>query len=154
MQVCPIVAYSPLSEQLTNISHNSDAALAIGGAALLDQLLYRLLVAGLIGEWQQVEKLIELCGRRKALAYCTGLISRAELDDLIIVARIRNHFAHDYPLPTFDGATIRNCTGNFRRYHEWEALDLDGKAIYVRAVHSLGQRLEGRLETVKRLERQ
>ena len=45
------------------------------------------------------------------LAYCLGLITRDQRDDLKTIAKIRNAFAHDFKAQDFDASPFRDfCT--------------------------------------------
>src|SRR5712692_1846448 len=73
-----------------------DRVLAIVGAAYLDSMLEQLLRAVFVGDKENVDKLIGIRGplgsngSRYQLAYCLGLISAEERDDLKTIADIRN----------------------------------------------------------------
>jgi DNA-binding MltR family transcriptional regulator len=85
-----------------------DRVLAIVSAAYLDSLLEQLLLAVFISEKKAVDDLLAThgplgtYGSRYQLAYCLGLINDRERDDLKMIAKIRNAFAHQYDVRSFD----------------------------------------------------
>lgn len=79
----------------------SDRACAIVGAAFLDEHLRQLIVEFLVDDDKEVEKLVDQTGgglssfsSRISAAYCLGLISKKHKNDLNIIRKIRNDFAH------------------------------------------------------------
>lgn len=155
MQAYDIVAQPTFLEQPTpfvqlNLSANPvDAELAIGSAVMLDQQLYDLLLAALQGSPKQRRRLLNNAALRKALAYCTGLIDAADFEDLGLIGRIRNRFAHDFPRPTFESDEIRGLASQLSGYHDDLILGLDRRTIYVRAVCRISGRLSLRLAQVQ-----
>ncbi|MCI0427011.1 MAG: MltR family transcriptional regulator [Nitrospiraceae bacterium] len=91
-----------------------DRVVAIVGAAYLDSTLDSLLRAVLIESREDVDSLLGqngalgANGARCQLAYCLGLITRDQRDDLKKVAQIRNKFAHDFNVTTFDESPVRD----------------------------------------------
>jgi DNA-binding MltR family transcriptional regulator len=47
-------------------------------------------------------------GARCDLAYCLGLITRDQRSDLKTIAKIRNKFAHDFNVASFDVSSVRD----------------------------------------------
>lgn len=98
--------------------HESDRVVAIVGAAYLDSLLEKLLRAVLIDTPDEADRLLRpdaplgSNGSRAQLAYCLGLIRVDQRDDLKIVAKIRNLFAHDFKALSFDSAPVRDFCAN------------------------------------------
>src|SRR5712691_2396503 len=81
--------------------HDSpDRVLAIVSGAYLDSLIDQLLKAAFVPDEEETEKLIGIYGplgsngARCRLAYCLGLISATERDDLANIAKIRKEFDH------------------------------------------------------------
>ena len=93
-------------EVITAMDHEfheqSDRIVAIVGAAYLDSTLDSLLRAAFIDAPNEVDRLLRLDaplgsnGSGCQLAYCLGLITCDQRDDLKIIAKIRNAFAHDF----------------------------------------------------------
>ena len=90
-----------------------DRVLAIVGAAYLDSLLEQLFRAIFISDKgpnakKAVDDILDTHGilgsngARYQLAYCLGLINEKERDDLKMIAKIRNSFAHKYDVRSFD----------------------------------------------------
>jgi len=93
---------------------SSDRVVAVVGAAYLDSVLDRLLRRVFINAADDVERLLRpdaplgSNGSRYQLAYCLGLITRDQRDDLKTIAKIRNTFAHDFKASTFEAAPLRD----------------------------------------------
>ena len=79
-----------------------DRVMAVVGAAYLDSIIEQLLRAAFMSDEEEADRLlapdrpIGATGARYQLAYCLGLISRDQRDDLKTIAKVRNLFAHDY----------------------------------------------------------
>ncbi len=99
-------------EKLFRYDEASDRAVAIVGPAFLDTLLEHILINFLIEDENEVEKLLQCdqplgtYGNRIIFAYCLGLISKTIRDDLRLIGKIRNRFAHDL-YASFDDEKIR-----------------------------------------------
>lgn len=98
----------------------SDRIVAIVGGAYLDQLLTSLLQSVFIGEADAEGLLSEIGplgsnGSRCKLAYCLGLIRKHQRDDLALVAKIRNKFAHVHTSLSFDDVPINDLCKNLRQ---------------------------------------
>ena len=91
----------------------NDRALAIVGATFLDTQLEHLARSFLVENSSEVDKLLAYdqplgtFGNRIRTAYCLGLISKNIRDDLRLVAKIRNRFAHDL-ICSFDSDPIKS----------------------------------------------
>ena len=90
-----------------------DRVLAVVGAAYLDSLLEQILRAIFITDSEPnakkaADNILDINGAlgsngaRYQLAYCLGLINEKERDDLKMIAKIRNAFAHKYDVRSFD----------------------------------------------------
>lgn len=79
----------------------NERAAAIVGATFLDTLLEHILIAFFVDDEREVVKLLGIerplatYGSRTTLAYSLGLIPQVIRDDLRLVGKIRNRFAHD-----------------------------------------------------------
>ncbi len=79
----------------------NDRGLVIVGAAFLDTLLEHILINFLVDDPKEVGELLRYdqplgtYGSRTRAAYCFGLIGKTIRDDLRLVGKIRNRFAHD-----------------------------------------------------------
>jgi hypothetical protein len=79
----------------------NDRALAIVGGAFLDTLLENILIEFLVDDQKEVAELFRYDGPmgtysgRIRAAYCLGLLRGPVRDDLRLVGKIRNRFAHD-----------------------------------------------------------
>jgi DNA-binding MltR family transcriptional regulator len=87
-----------------------DRILAIVGAAYLDSLLEELLRAIFLEDREEADRLLGFDrplgsnGSRYQLAYCLGLITENQRDDLKLIAKIRNAFAHRFDIQSFNHA--------------------------------------------------
>ncbi len=101
--------------------HQSDRIVAVVGGAYLDSLLDSLLRAVFIDSEKEADGLLRpdaplgSNGSRYQLAYCLGLIRIDQRDDLKIIAKIRNLFAHDFKALTFDTAPARDHCGKLQQ---------------------------------------
>lgn len=92
----------------------NDRTVAIVGAAYLDSMLDSLLRATFIDVPDETDRLLRpdaplgSHGSRCQLAYCLGLITRDQCDDLKTIAKIRNAFAHDFKARDFNASPIRD----------------------------------------------
>jgi DNA-binding MltR family transcriptional regulator len=87
--------------KLFDYGEASDRAVAIVGPAFLDTLITELLVNFLVDDEKEVQRLTQPDGHLGAFVakvtacYCLGLIGETIKEDLRLVAKIRNRFAHD-----------------------------------------------------------
>lgn len=85
-----------------------DRVMAVVGAAYLDSILEQLLRAVFINDDEEADRLlapdrpIGANGARYQLAYCLGLINADQRDDLKTIAKVRNLFAHNYSVSSFE----------------------------------------------------
>ncbi|SRR6266568_2350585 len=91
----------------------NDRGLVIVGLAFLETLLEHILVNFLVDDRKEVAELMRYdqplgaFGNRTRAAYCLGLINKTIRDDLCLLAKIRNRFAHDL-YASFDDAQIQS----------------------------------------------
>jgi hypothetical protein len=91
----------------------NERAAAIVGGAFLDTLLEHILFSFLADDAKEVQRLLDpdqplgTYGARVRVVYCLGLIGRIVRDDLRLVGKIRNLFAHDLQA-SFDEDPIRS----------------------------------------------
>ena len=78
----------------------NDRAIAIVGGSFLDTQLEHMLAGFLVDDEKEIQKLLQpegslgSFGGRVTMAYCLGLIPKVIRDDLRLVAKVRNRFAH------------------------------------------------------------
>jgi hypothetical protein len=100
--------FGAVFEQETN-----DRAIAVVGAAFLDTLLEHILLNFLVDDEKEARRLLGFdqpigsFGTRTSTVYCLGLIGEIVRDDLRVVGRIRNRFAHDVRA-SFDEEPVRS----------------------------------------------
>lgn len=105
--------------RLFQYDEKNDRAIAIVGAAFLDTLLDHIVVNFLVDDEKEVKKLLQFdrplgtYGSRITMAYCLGLIGKTIRDDLRLVGKIRNKFAHDL-YASFDDEQIQSWCKSLR----------------------------------------
>ncbi|MFX1537353.1 MAG: hypothetical protein ACFFDI_24360 [Promethearchaeota archaeon] len=84
-------------------------SVAVVGCAYLDDFLNKLLKAVLVEDKKLFKDFVDRLTfeRRITMCYLFGLIDRKIRDDLKIIGNIRNKFAHDKNLNSFDAKIIR-----------------------------------------------
>jgi hypothetical protein len=99
-----------------------ERAIAIVGATFLDSILEHALINFMVDDEKETRKLIGIDGAmgtfssRVTATYCLGLICKTVRDDLRIVGKIRNRFAHELQA-SFDIEPIRGWCISLR-WHE------------------------------------
>src|SRR5260221_3211676 len=101
-------------------NHEPDRVVAIVGGAYLDAMLDSLLRKVLIDASAEVDRLLlpeaplGSNGTRYQLAYCMALITRDQRDDLKVIAKIRNKFAHSFKGLSFDQEPVRGLCSSLK----------------------------------------
>lgn len=146
-----------VNQDMSTIRHlidsRSDSEIAIGGAALIDHLLYTLLHVALKGSNKQKDPLLKSQAACRNLAYCLGLITLIDYGDICKVSYCRNRFAHDIPRPCFDDEAMVSLVGQLSIYPQYKN-KLDRRAIFVKTVYNLTMVLNGKLAAVKQIRAQ
>lgn len=105
---------------------NDERTIAIIGATFLDQLLENILINFMVEDEKEIKRLIGIDGAlgtyssRVTATYCFGLISKTVRDDLRIVGKIRNRFAHHLEA-SFDTEPIRDWCFSLK-WHEFSMM--------------------------------
>lgn len=112
-----------LNNFLAELQHESDRAAAIVSGAQLDAMLRDLIASFLIDEPTVVDDLLGTDNKsevplssfaaRIRAAYCLGLISKSCYQDLMLVKKIRNKFAHKLPGYSFTSPEIVSLCNSF-----------------------------------------
>jgi DNA-binding MltR family transcriptional regulator len=130
----------------------NDRSIAIVGATFVDMLLEQILVAYLIDDEKELKRLLG-CDQplgtysgRVTMTYCLGLINNVVRDDLRLVGRIRNRFAHDL-YASFDDDSIKACCTHLQ-WHKVAFVanppsDATARDLYQVGVHQLVCYLNG-----------
>ncbi len=102
--------------RLFNYEEKNDRAIAIVGATFLDTLLEHILWAFLADDEKEVKELLRydqplgtFSGKIR-MVYCLGLIYKPIRDDLHLVRKIRNRFAHELAASFEDDQIKSWCT--------------------------------------------
>lgn len=121
--------------QLFKHEDANDRAFVIVGAAFLDMLLEHILVNFLVDDPKEVADMLRhdqplgTYGNRIRAAYCFGLLNKTIRDDLRLVGKVRNRFAHDL-YASFQDQQIRSwCTA--LKWH---------RTAYVEPPHGVAER--------------
>lgn len=94
-----------------DFAEENDRAVAIVGPAFIDTILEYILREFLISDEKEVDTLLDrqlsTFSSKIAMAYCLGLIPKVIRDDLRLVAKVRNRFAHELKV-SFEEDKIRS----------------------------------------------
>ena len=113
MKISISVRDRKIQEFLNEFQNESPRAAAILGGAYLDYLLKALLKSRLVTDRSLFKELDRLTFERTMnLCYLTGVINKADRDDLKKINWIRNKFAHDIKLNTFMRSDISSKCNN------------------------------------------
>jgi hypothetical protein len=106
---------------LFKYNEGDDRAIAIVGGSFLETLLEHILIEFLPEDEKEVDELLKYdkplgtYGNKVRMCYCLGLIDKIIKDDLKIVGRIRNRFAHDLYVSFKDEQIVKMC--NSLKWH-------------------------------------
>ena len=116
----PQTIFADCLQAYYRLLQESDAGCALLGAALLDDCLEALLRASFVNDVQVMKRLLEVnhplgtFASRIDVGYCLGLITQDECDELHVVRKIRNYFAHQRRKMTFSKATVKDLCRNLQ----------------------------------------
>jgi DNA-binding MltR family transcriptional regulator len=148
--------------KLFHFEEQNDRALVIVGAAFLDTLLANILITFLIDDEKEVEKLLQYdqplgtYGNRIGAAYCLGLIGKTVRDDLRLVGKIRNRFAHDL-YASFEDQKIQSWCSSLRWHREAymkPPAEASVRELFYVGVHQLVAHLDGVVSIARYQKRQ
>jgi len=119
--------YFSLHEDLIEFDHlfsieTSDRSFAIVGAAFVDTLMEHILRNFFVADEKEVGRLLQpdqplgTFGSRVTQVYCLGLVGKIVRNDLRLLARVRNRFAHDLRV-SFEDEPVRSWCRQFK-WHE------------------------------------
>jgi DNA-binding MltR family transcriptional regulator len=103
-----------LNKTFDEVFKQTDRASAIVSSALLEELLERLLLAHLVDHVSVKRDLFEgiaplsTMSAKINLAYYLGLLNQNEFDDLKLIKKIRNDFAHSFEGINFETPRIKD----------------------------------------------
>ena len=129
-----------------------ERAIALVGGAFLDDLLAVMLASFMVDDDREAQKLLGVdrplgtFSSRVAAAYCLGLICKTVRDDLRIIGKIRNRFAHTVR-SSFELEPIRMWSQSLK-WHEFSMMmkapaDATPRAIFEVGVNQLAAYLDG-----------
>jgi DNA-binding MltR family transcriptional regulator len=107
--------------ELFKYDEGDDRSIVIIGGSYLDIVLEHVLLAFFPEDDKEVELLIlydqplGTFGNKVRMAYCLGLIEKVVKDDLKLVAKIRNKFAHQLNV-SFDDQNIKSWCNELKWY--------------------------------------
>ena len=119
----PVQALLEFHTLFNQRGETDERAIAIVGATFLDNILEKVLSSFLIDDEKECQKLLgydQAMGtfaNRITATYCLGLICKTVRDDLRIVGKIRNRFAHQLSI-SFDGDPVRGWCHDLK-WHEF-----------------------------------
>ena len=114
------------------LSGTNDRAAALIGEAILDQNLTTLLSNYFVENQSEVNKILADRGifsglyKKSSLAYCLGLITHGQLEDLRAINNIRNHFAHGLRKVSFNDQSMQKMVDKIRPYERFLTLEFAG----------------------------
>lgn len=121
---------------------SNDTELAIVAAALLDDTLTELLQIVFRCNQEDKDQLLHNRRFKVQLAYCFRLIDARQFGDWLMLASIRNRFAHStLPRPSFGHHRVANLVGRLSTYRAGR----DRRQVFIDAVGRLHEQLERRL---------
>src|SRR6202171_251112 len=142
-----------LSEQITELisriralQSRTHAEIGLVGAAIIEEQLLRALLTKmrpLSGEMRK--RLFDGYGPLSSfsakidLSYALQIINKDQYDDLTVIRRIRNQFAHAMPLVNFDSPQIR---AHFKSFNTVQEGETDYRAIYLRKLQGIRRNLD------------
>ena len=132
---------------LKEFQNESDRATAILGAAFLDAKLEDLIKEFLVDDKKAVNNLLGTerplgsFGSRNSVAYCLGLISKNQYEDINTIKKIRNKFAHNLHGLNFSRSDIRDICNNLitPKKHNYEPNNHTSRSHYIMAVMLISQ---------------
>src|SRR5205807_1537995 len=146
-------AMNNLSEQITELISSiralqarTHSEIGLVGAAIIEEQLLRALLTKmrpLSGEMKK--RLFDGYGPLSSfaakidLSYALQIINKAQYDDLTVIRRIRNQFAHAMPLINFDSPEIR---AHFKSFNTVQEGETDYRAFYLRKLQEIDRHLD------------
>lgn len=154
----PLQRYFELNEALFKFSElfqydkGDDRTIVIVGASFIDILLEHILLAFFPEEDKEVEILFQFdqslgtYSNKVRVIYSLGLIDKIIKDDLKIIGKIRNHFAHDL-YASFDNAHVASWCKELK-WHKISMMceppiEVTIRDLYQVGVHQLIAHLNG-----------
>lgn len=151
-----------LSEFIHEFQNESDRATVLLGAAYLDKLLGKLLNAKIINDEKVCDELLKnpysplgSFHSRILSAYGLGLIHSEEFEDLTIIRRIRNDFAHEIFGMTFDNRSVIDLCKNLNLPKKTlkkipQTIQSSPRSQFIDCVVMLGTFIELRIEKIQK----
>jgi DNA-binding MltR family transcriptional regulator len=112
----------------------SDRAVAVVCTAIVENRLTALLKAAMKPDDKVHEDLFRPSGpigslaTKIKLAYMLGLIHPDVYEDLLLVTKIRNEFAHSVKITSFDDPSVKSRIGQLRALKVWKSVEQKSKA--------------------------
>jgi len=121
----------------------SDRAAAVLAGAYMDNILQQLIYRFLIDDQKRVSSLFKGMGplasffARIEVAYALGLLTIEEHEDIHIIRRIRNHFAHHIDGPKFADKSVISSASRLHWAKEIRPEEPETKGQYTRRLFLL-----------------
>ncbi len=154
----PLERYFDLNKALFEFSNlfpyegKDERSIVILGGTFLEMILEHILLAFLPEDEKEVSKLMEFnqplgnFSNKIAMVYCLGLIEKVVKEDLNLIRKIRNKFAHDLYV-TFDDKQIQSWCEALK-WHKisltpYPPVDATTRDLFQVGVHTLISHLHG-----------
>lgn len=137
---------------------SSDRAMAILWPTILDEklaiLLRSFLVKGKVSEdLFEFRQPLGAFSDRIKLAYALGLLTDFEFQDLEIIRKIRNEFAHGLHGLSLADPNVKSMCGSFVILKKYQIDDTDPKSLFYMACYLILIRLNARIGTFEQKDR-
>lgn len=138
---------------LNEVAHESDRASAVLSAAYLDEMLGKLIESFMVDDNKAVDALLSSSkpyaplgsfSAKIIMAYCLGLIDKIQYDDLNVIKRIRNLFAHGLHGLSFQSKQISDETKKLKT-HRMAKIDKDIRGEFVLTIAILSTDIESQI---------
>jgi DNA-binding MltR family transcriptional regulator len=123
-------------------NEGDDRAIVIIGGSFLDIVLDHILMAFFPEDENEVERLMQFdqpigtYGNKVRMAYCLGLIEKIVKDDLKLIGKIRNRFAHDL-YASFEDQNIKSWC-NELKWHKISIMMVPPENATIRDLYQVG----------------
>lgn len=138
------------------LTKESDRGVALLATAHLDYELEELLRDKLIGNKKHLKELFSFNGpvgtfsAKIKLGYSIGLINKDTMDDINILRKIRNEFAHSNQAIDFETENIKSLCNNLKLNVKDE--EEPSRTKFINVVSGISGRIEGALSSVAKFE--
>jgi hypothetical protein len=144
----PVRIPETIADGMRMFTGESDRATAVLGGAYIEALLGRVLASWLITD-REVERLFGNANQKVHLLFALGVITPRERDDLLLLQKVRNHFAHHVLDATnYEAEPVARLLRDLSIYDVWrdgQGKRYDGRGVFLMSVVYMANRLRGRV---------